>query len=275
MLLAVCIVIKTAIVFSEENTDRFDAAFTLAVSSKYNYLQFLFNEDMNAQSNKPVDVGFNISYKNVSLGFGIGIPFAYSKEFPKSTTLDIQLTYCNDFLFGEASCRYYDGFHNAAGHVDFELFSGGLMVEYIVNRNHLLRSVYKLDRLQTTANGSFLFGLNVFITSLSSNDIHSYNDKTRYIHFGPNAGYSYTWILRNNYFINIFFTAGIDGCVNYNTRRYFFTPQVMSKFSVGKHNSSWSINFEIDSDYISYSEKFSIWDALLSESACLTISKRF
>jgi hypothetical protein len=49
----------------------------------------------------------------------------------------------------------------------------------------------------------------------------------------------------------------------------------MSKFSAGKHNSSWSLNFELDMDYVSYSKKFNFRDALLSESACITISKRF
>jgi hypothetical protein len=262
-------------VFSEENTDKLDTMFTLAVSSKYNYLQFLYDDNMNAQSNKPVDIGFNVSYKNVSLGFGIGIPFTHSKEYPKSTALDIQLRYCNDFIFGEASFRYYDGFHNDTNHVDLELFSGGLVVEYILNRDHLLRSVYKLDRLQTATNGSFLFGANAFITSLLSNDIHSYTDITQYIYFGPNIGYSYTWILGNNYFINLFFVLGADLCINYNAKQYFFTPQVMSKFSAGKHNSSWSVNFWLDMNYVSYSGKINFMDALLSESACLTISKRF
>jgi hypothetical protein len=275
VLLVVYIFIGTTMAFSEENTEKFDTLFSLAVSSKYSHLQFLYNDNMNAASNKPVDVGFNFTYKNLSLGIGIGIPFTNSNEYQKSTALDIQLNYYNDFIFGNVSFRYYDGFHTDTSSVDLELFSGGLMVECVLNRNHLLRSVYKLDRLQTVTNGSFLFGANAFITSLLSNDIHSYMDRTRYIYFGPNMGYSYTWILGNNYFINIFVVLGADLCINYNTSQYFFTPQVMSKFSAGKHNSSWSVNFGLDMNYVSYSEKFNFRDALLSESACITISKRF
>jgi hypothetical protein len=274
-LLAVYIFIRAATVFSEENNEKFDTLFSLAVSSKYNHLQFLYDDNMNAVSNKPVDIGFNLTYKNLSLGIGIGVPFTNSNEYQKSTAFDIKLKYYNDFIFGEASFRYYDGFHSDTSPVDLELLSGGLMVEYILNRDHLLRSVYKLDRLQTVTNGSFLFGSNAFITSLLSNDIHSYMDKTQYIYFGPNIGYSYTWILGNNYFINIFLVVGTDLCIKYNTKQYFLTPQVMSKFSAGKHNSSWSVNFELDMDYVSYSEKFNFRDALLSESACITISKRF
>jgi hypothetical protein len=246
-----------------------------AVYSRYNYLQLIYDDNKNAQSNAPVDAGFTFSYKNMSLGFGIGIPFTYSRDYPKSAALDIQLNYCNDYFYGEASFKYYNGFHNDFDFVDLKLLSGGFLGEYILDKNHSLRSVYRMDRLQTVPNGSFLLGWNLFITSIDSDDIHYYQNKKDYLYFGPSMGYSYTWVLKNNYFINAFLVIGPDLCVEYDASRYFFTPQLTPKISIGKHNNSWSLNFETKLNYISFSPNFSFSDALLSASACMTISKRF
>jgi hypothetical protein len=269
------LLIRVYALYAEENIISFDNIFTLAVSSKYNYLRFLYDDNKSAGSNALVNIGFNFSRENISLGLGIGIPFTHSKEYEKSTALDIHLNYCNDFMYGELLFKYYDGFHNDTGSVDLKLLSGGLSGEFILNKEHSLRSVYRMDRLQTVSNGSFLLGLNVSAASIASDDIHYYQNTIGYIYFGPNLGYSYTWIVEHNYFINIFFVAGPDVCMEYNTALYFFTPQIMSKISVGKHNNFWSVNFELELNYVSFSKEFSIKDVLLSTSACITVSKRF
>jgi hypothetical protein len=267
-----CITIAAA--FSEENIQSFDNKFSLSVLSKYNFVQFLYDDSKTAQSNRPVDIGFKFSYKNLTLGFNICIPFTYSKEYNESASLDIQLNYCNDYVYTEAVFKYYDGFHSGNNAVVLELFSGGFFGEYILNKNHSLRSVYALDRLQTVSNGSLLLGGNFFATSIESSEIESYVNKTAYMYFGPNAGYSYTWVLENNYFINIFLVLGADLCVT-NTQRYSFTPHMLSKFSVGKHNNLWSINFELEANYVSFSEKFIMPDSLFNSSACVTVTRRF
>jgi hypothetical protein len=273
--MVVYLVIGLNIIYPDENIISFDNIFTLAVSSKYNYLRFLYEDNKSAESNALVDIGFNFSRKNLSLSLGIGIPFTHSKEYEKSTALDVQLKYCNDFIYGELFFKYYDGFHNDSGSVDLKLLSGGLSGEFILNKEHSLRSVYRMDRLQTISNGSFLLGLNASGAAITSDDINYYQNEMNYIHFGPNIGYSYTWTFGHNYFINIFLVIGPDLCLEYNSSQYFFAPQIMSKITTGKHNNSWSINFELESNHVSFSERFSISDALLSTSACITISMRF
>jgi hypothetical protein len=259
----------------EENIVPFDNTFALTFSTKYNSVQFLQFDGNNLSSNRPLDAGLTVSYKDLSLGFYVSIPGVYVKEYAKSNSLDFQIDYFNDFAFCEVLLKYYDGFNNDTDAVDLQLFSGALLFGYIFNKqHHSLRSTYSLSRLQTKSSGSFLLGGNIWLSSIESAALNQYRSKIYYINFGPNIGYSYTWILSRGWFFSTFLTAGADICINKNTADWFFTPQIMPKITVGKHNDLWSVNFIVEANYLCFN-KNNNRDFLFFGAASVNVTRRF
>jgi hypothetical protein len=144
------------------------------------------------------------------------------------------------------------------------------------NKHHSLSAVYDLDSKQLISNGSFLLGMGVFYTSIFGNDnsIKHYADKQRFIYFGPNVGYSYTFVSRYNIFFNIRLSIGLDAGINTSENRWLFIPQIMPKLSFGYHGDSWSISFIGDcNDTIILWDKNN-FDNLLLSSMTITFSKQ-
>jgi hypothetical protein len=158
------------------------------------------------------------------------------------------------------------------------LFSTGISAGWIQNnKNHSLRAVYDLDGKQLSSSGSFLLGMGVFYTSIYGNDdgIRHYDDRQRFVYFGPNAGYSYTFVFPHNMFFNIKLSIGLDVGINTNENRWLFNPQIMPKISFGYHRNSWSINFIGEcNDTIIFWDKNGLDNILLS-SMTISFSKRF
>jgi hypothetical protein len=277
---AVFAVFNLALCFCDENAqnavERFNTDWNISIFSGYKYLLFLYGADEFASPNRPVDIGLGLSYKD--WGFSLSMPFPFFFEENKSPqTIDGAFSYCNDFIYGQFSFKIYKGFHIADAEeipLELSISTATLQGMYILNKEHSLRSIVNLDRLQNISNGSFLFGGAVAFTSIQSDDIPAYNEESRYAHIGPAAAYSYTFIFKNHLFINLFLNAGVDLCINRDSRNVSVTPRINPKIAIGKHNSSWSFKFELVVDYFSLSENYTLWDAIQSQSAYLTVTKR-
>jgi hypothetical protein len=134
-----------------------------------------------------------------------------------------------------------------------------------------------LDGRQLSSSGSFLLGVGVFYISIYGSDdsIRRYDDKQRFIYFGPNASYSYTFVFPHNMFFNIKLSIGLDAGINTNENRWLFIPQIMPKISFGYHRNSWSINFIGDcNDTIIFWDRNN-FDNILLSNLTIAFSKRF
>lgn len=225
----------------ETEVSNFDNLFALKLSLNQNFLSYNQTRlDYNLDSNRPMDIGIGFSYKDFSLGFSVSVPFMYDKNYSKSKSFDINGDYFfgNSFIF-DGYIKYYNGFHDDSGYnVDLEIFTLGFSGEYIFNKNHSLRSVYNLDRKQPASNGSFLIGGGGFFVSANLNDGVLISGKE--LHFGPNFGYSYTWIIKKDFFINLVAITGINGIKSEDV--FYFGMHVLPKLSLGYHGKKWSIN---------------------------------
>ncbi|QQO10004.1 DUF4421 family protein [Breznakiella homolactica] len=259
--------------------------FAVRFSLKYNFLSFTEHREPEDEytSNRPIDIGIGATYKRISLGFSISIPFLYNHEFSKTDSFDFSVSYFGNILAVEAFCRKYEGFHLEEGtanidETDLALFSAGVSGMYIFNNEvHSLRAAYTLNRMQTVSSGGALLGFGMFYTSIHSEDglIGRYSEKMHYIHFGPNAGYSYTWIFKNNFFININAVIGINAGVCVTNGEWFFSPQVLPKFSAGHHGGTWSVNVAFTGNFLGIIRDSSVSDSILSGKTSITFSKRF
>ena len=196
------------------------------------------------QTNRPLDIGGGIGIKNVFFSFSFSIPFLYDTKYRKSPSLDFGFNYYyKDIFYTTGFIKYYGGFHNhTVGNIDLQILTIGFSQEFLLNRNHSLRSVYNLDERQTRSNGSFILGAGAFFTAIQSDTLDNYNDNRRAIHLGPNFGYSYTWVFKNNMFLNLLSTFGIDLLIPIDDRKVSSGFQVLPRFSFGYHGKTWAAN---------------------------------
>jgi hypothetical protein len=266
---------------------RFDTMFTIKGTLKYNFMQF--DQDISANnkitSNRPLDLGIGFGYKDFSFGFSVNIPFLYDQNVSKSNSFDFGFNcFFRNALFFEGLIKYYEGFHteqftlNGAeygGEVGLKIIMSGISGEYLFNKEHSLRGIYNLDRKQRISNASFILGGGVFYSALYSDDAYvdenNYNQHT--IYFGPNAGYSYIWILSNNFFLNILCILGINGSVKNN--EFYFGFHALPKFAFGYHGVNWSFNAVITNTLLIAMQKIE-FDNIINSGACsITFSRRF
>jgi hypothetical protein len=251
---------------------KFDELFALNGSAKFNFLNYSHGDDA-FRSNRPLDLGIGFRYRDFSFSFSVNIPFIYDKKYPISESLDFGITYFyeNSFYF-DSYVKYYNGFYSELEtinnkEIDTRIFFSGISGEYIFNKDHSLRSVYNLDRRQTKSNGSFIIGGGIFFTSVN------YPEGGKTIQFGPNFGYSYNWIIKNDFFVNGIMILGLNGAVTDKNLNYNF--QVLPKLAFGYHSKTWSINICCINFALLYPESYDNEYNVLSSSVSLNVSKRF
>jgi hypothetical protein len=250
----------------ESEVIPFENVFTLKTQLKYNFLQFTQNELANDRitTNRPFDFGLGFGYKDLSLMFSVAIPHAYDTDIMKSSSLDWSLTYFSkQAVYVDVYFKYYNGFHmkkrgELDEEVDLRIIMTGLCGEYIFNAGHSLRGVYYLDRKQTASNGSFLAGGGLFYSSIypeyskyaKTRGVYALPARQNIFYAGPNMGYSYIWVLKEHFFVNLLAVAGPVGTFDGN--RIDFGLQLLSRFSCGYHGKSWSVNTSINDGSLIY-----------------------
>jgi hypothetical protein len=162
--------------------------------------------------------------------------------------------------------------------IDLRGFSSGISAGWLLNgKNHSLSAVYDLDCKQLSSNGSPILGFGVFYTSIFSDDkiIRRYSDNQHFIYFGPNLGYSYTFVFSRNIFLNMSLVIGLDAGITINSNKWLFIPLIMPKLSFGHHNNTWSINVTAGCNYTAVIWDINTIDNLLPATMTITFSKRF
>jgi hypothetical protein len=263
------------LVFSEETITTFNEKFALSLSGKYNIGIFEQQQTASYTTEKPWDLGLGIRYKNIAAQIFIPVSF-------NGNSFDLELNSYFEKLYFELFLKRYQTFynnkepeHNDAG---LDIMAAGITAGWIHNnQNHSLSSVYSLDRKQNISSGSFIYGFGIFYASIYSenNDIQHYDERKHIIHFGPMGGYSYTWILPHDMFVNTGITIGANLGINATENTVLFIPQIKPKISFGHHNRTWSINAVIGTNAAMILWDKNDFDILAPSTMVVTFSKRF
>ncbi len=189
------------------------------------------------QPNGTGSIGLGFNYKWLGFGFSVGFPASKQSIEEKGETgrFDMQLSYFGKRLAADGFIQQYKGYYmaNPSDFIpwdneyypkarDLWVFSYGGSVHYIFNSNKLsVKAAYLRNQIQKKSAGSFAAGLFLYkdrvgseqgfippelpIAMQQSLDLKEFDAFT----IGVSAGYIYTFVLRNNFFLNISGFPGI------------------------------------------------------------------
>jgi hypothetical protein len=232
---------NTGFVFPEEATTSFGEKLALNFMGNYNVGIFEHRQTLSYKTDEPWRIGLGFRYKKIAAQIFVPVSFNFN-------SFDLEFNSYFEKMYIELFLKHYRSFYNEdTGDDDagLDVMAAGITAGWVYNnQNHSLSSIYHLDRKQNISNGSFIYGFGAFYTSIYSEniDIKQYNERKHIIHLGPMAGYSYTWILPRDIFINTSITGGTNLGVNVTGKELLFIPQIKPKISFGHHNRTWSVN---------------------------------
>ena len=243
---------KEDTIMNDENIQKPNENFSLGLNIKYNFLNY-GSQDIILFSKSPVFVGLSFLYEDYGGSFSIAQPYTYDKTPGKHTAFDANLTFYQYHWFEDLSVKFYDDFFENDQPFGMEYISGNLQLGYIFNAdNFSLQSAYTMNRIQKSSAGSFIAGGNIRLSSIKSYDIEYYNIRNWLINLGPNIGYSYSFVTEKYLFLNTFLLCGTNVGINGNKSSVLFSPYIVPKIAIGKHNKTWSINFVLDMDFLAF-----------------------
>jgi hypothetical protein len=269
--LSICL-LNAGVLFCEEAITAFDEKFAVSLFGNYNIGIFIQEQTQGFRTDEPWRIGLGFRYRKYAAFFSVPINFKFN-------SVDAELNLYFEKVYFEAYLKryknYYDSKRNENAGLD--IMSAGITAGWIYNnQNHSLSSVYSLNEKQNISSGSFLYGFGVYYTSLHSdnNEIERYDERNHIVHFGPTAGYSYTWVLPHDMFINIGIAIGTNLGINATENKILFIPQIKPKISFGHHNRAWSVNAVIGNNATIF-----LWDnnsdIVVPSTITVTFSKRF
>jgi hypothetical protein len=254
---------------------EFDKQFTLDVFTNFNIGLFRLQEISRYKTDMPWAIGAGVRYQKISARITIPVPL-------NNNSFNFEMNSYFEKMFLEIFLRNYRYFYheddieyNDAG---LSISAAGITAGWIQNnKQHSLASVFNLGEKQNVSNGSVLLGAGLFYTSLYSQnkDMRRYHEKQRLFYFGPSAGYSYTWVLPHNIFINTGINVGLNFGINITENTVLFVPQIRPKISFGRHDDTWSINMIAHNNVTILLWEPDVSDMFMPETITLNLSKRF
>jgi hypothetical protein len=262
-------------VFSEDAITEFDERLTLDIFANFNIGLFRVQEISRYKTDMPWAAGVGIRYRKMSVR--IAVPVSFS-----NATFNLEVNSYYEKMFLEFFLRKYRYFYHEDDieytNAGLDIGAAGLSAGWIQNnKRHSLGSVFNLDRKQNTSNGSLLLGVGLYYTSLYSEnkDMPRYHERQRLVYFGPSAGYSYTWVLPHDLFINTGITIGLNLGINTTANALLCIPQFRPKFCLGRHGGTWSVNIIAYNNITIIQWKPDTSDTFTPETVTLNFSKRF
>jgi hypothetical protein len=258
LLAFVLLMFMSVTVYSQEQgITKFEKAkFSLGLTTDYKYMLFdEMSEESYFYANKMLDLGLSIGLYGFKINFSYTLPIGY-KETPNNNnfSMDLKIDRYGTYSYNYGYLKYNSDFildDNPA--FSMIILNAGLTHEFLFNKEHSLSSVYVLDRRQYVSNGSWVVGGGVFFSSIHSEDIvyeHQYH-----LYLGPNAGYSYIWILNNNFFLHVLPVVGVNAIMSLGsgfsiTDSLSLGLQALPKVAFGYHGNNWSWNIYLHGSYL-------------------------
>jgi len=266
-------------VIADEAVTYFNEKITFSLFGNYKIGIFTQGDTANYRSDIPWNIGLGVRYKKISAQ--ISVPVSFNNIGFENTEFDMEIKSYFDKGYFDLFVKRYKNFSDDNDeefmNAGLDIFTAGIKSVFAYNQNHSLVSVNKLDRKQNISNGSFIYGLGAFYTSIFSenNNVTHYKERERIVYSGPIAGYSYIWVLPHDLFINAVLTVGTNLGFNINAREVLYIPQLSPAFIFGHHNYSWSVNLGIDCNTTIIVRGENDNDILFFAPIAITFSKRF
>ena len=221
-----------------------DITFRFFGSRKYNYYDIIDrkrNQEVLYRPNTPFNIGFGFNYKFIGINVAFNLPIINKTEkYGKTRALDLQAHYYLRKLVVDFYGQRYKGYYiaNSRGLLngftendplpvrpDVRNLNLGLSVQYLFNdKRFSYRGAYLQNEYQKKSAGSLLVGGEVFFakmkgdSSLIPHNITQedfFNDVTytgtRITSMAADAGYAYTFVYKQHFFLTLSFTGSLGG----------------------------------------------------------------
>lgn len=240
--------------------------------------------------NNPFELGLGLSINNTVLSFsyGYGFDFFRDKKKGKTKSFDFQFhNYGNKYVFDIFFQRYKGFYLEDDDSKNIELFPNlsvnqyGVFGQYVFNgKKFSYKAAYVQNERQLRSAGSFMLGGGVYYTQIRSDNSLKFNDKENITNFqfGISLGYSYTWVIKRNYFVNGSISGGMnignDGIDRLTKDKLKIYPSAFPRVSAGYNHAKWSLAFSFIGNltFPSFSKNNSI--GLMSGNFQLTYTQR-
>jgi len=270
----------------------FENRFSAGVNARYNFLM-AGGDGVTAVSNTPVFLGFSFGYRDYALFFSVAQTYTYTPGPGTRPAFDASLGFYQHHWFEELSFKYYDDFYQADQDqrpVDLRYVLAGVAGEYVFNAEAFtLRAVFPMSRVQRVSAGSFIAGGNIRFFALTSGSAPAVTaaDNAWYLSAGPNAGYSYTFVMdgggrgdvskndQRTFFVNLYVLGGINLGLAPERLTPVLSAFVTPRITVGTHFRTWSFNFVTRIDYSVYVFGGGSYATFLYGAASPGFSRRF
>lgn len=226
------------------------------------------------EPNSTLNMGVGATWKWLTLNLALGWPFLNPDRGQGHTRyLDLQAhAYPKKFIidfFGE----FYEGYHllpqgtlvppgeNYYTRPDMVVTKIGANVQYLFNYDKLsLRASFLQNEWQKKSAGSFLLGFEMYggraiddtaLLPLRVLGDESRNFRTmRFFDFGPNAGYAYTWVIKERFFVTAVASASLGAGYSFlegeapgdRNTEWGISPNVFLRGFAGYNYKKWSLN---------------------------------
>lgn len=221
-------------------------------------------------SNRPVDVGIGFGYDSLFTLFGTpwdvswdlkyGLPFTTSNGHSDSKSFETGLDLFPGDWWLSAKLRYYSGFVQDLEDSEDDTFIDLTVVDIYFSVLWMAtargkfapRSAYFLDRRQRESAGSLIIGGRLQRNGAEDNDgVLQYENDEYYLHtIWGDVGYTYSWIFRSGYFVNLWGVVGIAYGREYAEDENLLLPEFDGKFAFGYIGEKWSWNIVLKADYM-------------------------
>ena len=244
-------------------------------SKKYTSLKFRDrDEDYNLtyRPNTTLNMGVGATYQWATLNLAYGFGFLNPERGKgKTKYLDLQFHTYTRKLIIDMFGQFYEGFFltpkstnntNSEYYLrpDLNVNQIGASVQYILNHKKFsYRASFLQSEWQKKSAGTFIFGAEVYggrvkadstiiPTMVNSEEADRDIELLRFFEFGPNAGYAYTWVVREHFFLTGSASISLDygestiSDKNGNRTEKGISPNTFLRFFGGYNSNRWAIS---------------------------------
>lgn len=227
------------------------------------------NYSLRYRPNKTFSAGLGASYRFATLNLTFGI-LQPQENRGRTRDFDLQIHKYGRKFTTDLLLQMYKGFYLSDRSFslpdedfyvrpDLSVNAIGGTFQYIVNhRKFSYRAVFQQTEFQKRSAGSFLLGFELYVGRFKGDssliprkaivDAPSEEiNKMRFLEFGPNGGYAYTWVYKNLFLMasaSVSLNASINQVSNEKGSQNFVgvSPNTFFRVSTGYNKPKWGVN---------------------------------
>lgn len=239
---------------------EFKRKFPVRFLCNYNFVSLWSSEfsEGSLSSNRPVDVGLGFGYKDLYLDLMYSLPFTTSNGRSKSLAFETGLDFFPGNWWIKGKYRRYSGFSTEqdSGSVFTDLRQRDTYISALwmgtSEGKFSPRAAYFLDRKQIHSAGSLIIGGRIQHSNTVDRDsvLPYYQENRRIVSSWTDMGYTYTWVYRNDMFLNLWGIAGVAVSAESESKDFTLLPEIDIKMAYGYIADKWSWNAVMEAEYL-------------------------